>query len=177
MIQTIRTAGKVYFEVSMREEPLPDLKFTLDVHLGKLTKSLRLFGFDAFWDANYNDKEIILFSLSEGRIILTRDKELLENKNVVHGYRVLSQKPDEQLREVFIRFDLKYHINPFSRCMECNGILKEARKEDIIERLFPKTIEYYNSFIMCTVCNRIYWEGSHYERMKKYIESVIKDVN
>ncbi len=161
----------------MKEVPLPDLKFTLDVHLGKLTRFLRLFGFDSFWDANYNDKEIILFSLSEGRIILTRDKGLLANKSVIHGYRVLSQNPDEQLREVFIHFGLKYCIKPFSRCMECNGMLKEAKKEDIIERLYPKTIEYYNTFIMCTGCDRIYWEGSHYEWMKKYIESVIKDVN
>jgi uncharacterized protein with PIN domain len=176
-MQTGVPAPKILFKVFMKEMALSDLKFTLDVHLGKLARSLRLLGFDSYWDASFNDKEIIIFSLSEGRIILTRDKELLENKNVIHGYRVLSQKPDDQLREVFIHFDLKDHIKPFSRCMECNSILKEARKEDISERLFPKTREYYNSFIMCTGCGRIYWEGSHYERMKKYIESVIKDVN
>ena len=161
----------------MKEKQWPELKFTLDVHLGKLAKSLRLFGFDCYDDTNYDDEEIIVFSLSEGRIILTRDKALLNNKNVMHGYRVLSQKPNEQLMEVFNHFGLKDHIKPFSRCMECNGILKEARKEDIIDRLFPKTRDYYQSFIMCTGCGRIYWEGSHYEKMKKYIDSVINNVN
>ena len=161
----------------IKEKQWSELKFTLYVHLGKLAKSLRLFGFDCYYDTNYDDEEIIVFSLSEGRIILSRDKELLNNKNVMHGYRVLSQKPDEQLMEVFNHFGLKDHIKPFSRCMECNGILKEARKEDIIDRLFPKTRDYYQSFIMCTGCGRIYWEGSHYEKMKKYIDSVINNVN
>jgi uncharacterized protein len=176
-MQTGRAVPKTLFTDFMKEMALSELKFTLDVHLGKLARSLRLFGFDSYWDADFNDKEIIIFSLSEGRIILTRDKELLENKNVIQGYRVLSQKPDDQLREVFIHFAMKDQIKPFSRCMECNSILKEARKEDIYDRLFPKTREYYNSFLMCTGCGRIYWEGSHYERMKKYIETVINYVN
>jgi uncharacterized protein len=161
----------------MWENSLHDFKFTLDVHLGKLAKSLRLFGFDSYYDTNYNDEEIIFFSLSEGRIILSRDKELLKNKLVIQGYRILSQKPDEQLREVFRQFNLKDHIKPFSRCMECNGLLTEVKKEDVIDRLFPKTREYFQTFIRCTVCDRIFWEGSHYERMKKYIDSLIKDVN
>jgi uncharacterized protein len=161
----------------MREKPLSDIKFILDVHLGKLARSLRLFGFDAFCDLNYNDNEIIKYSLSDKRIILTRDKELLLRKDVIDGFRILSQNPDEQLKQVLRRFDLKSRINPFIRCMECNGSLEEVTKEDIINRLFPKTREYYFNFKKCKVCDRIYWEGSHYERMRKYIDSVIKDVN
>jgi len=161
----------------MIEKPSSDIKFILDVHLGKLAKSLRLFGFDAFCDTNFDDIEIIRFSLSDKRIILTRDKDLLIRKDVIDGYRILSQKPDEQLKEVFRWFDLKSRINPFTRCMECNGLLEEVLKEEIINRLFPKTREYYYCFKRCTVCNRIYWEGSHYERMRKYIDSLIKDVN
>jgi uncharacterized protein with PIN domain len=102
---------------------------------------------------------------------------LLLRKDVNHGYRILSQKPEEQLKEVFRRFDLKSSINPFTRCLECNGLLEEVPKEEIIHRLFPRTNEYYADFKKCTVCNRIYWEGSHYERMRKYVISVIKDVN
>jgi uncharacterized protein with PIN domain len=161
----------------MSEKPLSDIKFILDVHLGKLAKSLRLFGFDAFCDTNYNDSEIIRFSLFDNRTILTRDKELLIRKDVINGYRILSQKPDEQLKEVLSKFDLKSRINPFTRCTECNGILETVPKEEIIHRLFPKTREFYHNFKKCTVCDRIYWDGSHYERMRLYIDSVIKDVN
>jgi uncharacterized protein len=158
-------------------EPSTEIRFILDVHLGKLAKSLRLFGFDAYCDKNLDDSEIITFSLSEKRTILTRDKELLKNRNVVDGFRIISQKPDEQLKEVFRHYDLKDRINPFTRCTECNGMLEVVSKEDIASRLFPKTLAYYSSFKRCPDCNRIYWEGSHYERMRKYIDSVIKDVN
>jgi uncharacterized protein with PIN domain len=161
----------------MNVKPINVFRFILDVHLGKLAKSLRLFGFDAFIDFTFNDSEIISFSLSENRIILTRDKELLLRKDVNHGYRILSQKPEEQLKEVFSRFDLKSNINPFTRCLECNGLLENVPKEEITHRLLPGTNEYYTDFKKCTVCNRIYWEGSHYERMRKYVLSVIKDVN
>jgi uncharacterized protein len=161
----------------MNEKPISEFRFILDVHLGKLAKSLRLFGFDAFIDTTFNDSEIIRFSLHDKRIVLTRDKELLMRKDVINGYRILSQRPDEQLKEVFDRFDLKSRINPFTRCLECNGLLQEVAKEEIIHRLFPKTIEYYADFKKCKVCDRIYWEGSHYERMRKYVFSVIKDVN
>jgi uncharacterized protein len=161
----------------MKANPLLNIKFTLDVHLGKLAKSLRLCGFDAYYDTNYSDEEIIRFSLSDDRIILTRDKELLKSKDVTRGYRIRSQYVDEQLREVFLRFDLHNKVKPFSRCMECNGLLEEVRKEEIIDRLSPKTSEFYQNFKKCSGCDKIYWEGSHYERMKKYIDSLIKNVN
>ena len=161
----------------MSAKPFSDIRFILDVHLGKLARSLRLFGFDAYCDRNFNDNEIISYAVSDKRIILTRDKELLLRKDVIDGFRILSQNPDEQLKEVLRRFDLKNRINPFIRCMECNGSLEEVTKEEIINRLFPKTREFYSDFKRCTVCDRIYWEGSHYERMRKYIDSVIKDVN
>lgn len=161
----------------MSEKPLSDIRFILDVHLGKLAKSLRLLGFDAFCDTSFDDSKIIRLSLSDRRIILTRDKELLSRKDVIDGYRIISQKPDEQLKEVFRRFDLKNQINPFTRCMECNGLLDDVMKAEIIHRLHPKTREYYGNFKRCQVCDRIYWEGSHYDRMRKYIDSLIKDVN
>jgi uncharacterized protein len=159
-------------------EKLPsEIRFILDVHLGKLAKSLRLFGFDAFYDTDFDDIDIIRFSLSDKRIILTRDKELLKSRDAAPGFRILSQKPDEQLTEVFRRFGLKSQVKPFTRCTECNSLLEDVPKEKIIHRLYPKTCEYYFSFKKCPGCDRIYWEGSHYERMRKYIDSVIKDVN
>ena len=161
----------------MSEKPLSDIKFILDVHLGKLAKSLRLFGFDAFFDTNFSDVEIVRYSLSDDRIILTRDKELLLRKDAINGCRIMSQRPDEQLKEVFRKYDLTNRINPFTRCRECNSLLEGVPKEEIIQRLNPRTREYYNNFKKCTLCDRIYWEGSHYERMRKYIDSVIKDVN
>jgi uncharacterized protein with PIN domain len=158
----------------LRANPLREVKFILDVHLGKLTKYLRLSGFDSYYQTGFNDQEIINMAVANYRIILTRDKELLKNKKVTHGYWIRSRYPDEQLKEVFLRFDLKNQILPFSRCMECNGILEDVSKKEISHRLLPKTLQYYYKFKKCPDCDRVYWKGSHYERMKEYVDNIIK---
>ena len=157
----------------LRAKPLRDTKFILDVHLGRLSKYLRLCGFDTLFEHHLTDGEIINLSLEDHRIILTRDKGLLKNKRVTHGYWIRSTKADEQLREVLNKFDLKNSLHPFTRCLECNGILADVQKEEIIDKLLPKTKDFYNGFKKCQVCNKIYWEGSHYERMKSFIGSLI----
>lgn len=161
----------------MIEGQLSEFRFILDVHLGKLAKLLRLFGFDTICNPDFDDMDIIRFSESDSRIILTRDKGLLRNSKISYGLRILSQDPDEQLREVFRGFALKDHINPFIRCMECNALVEKVMREEIEDRVLQGTLKFYSVFKKCPGCGRIYWEGSHYERMKKYVDSLIKDVN
>jgi uncharacterized protein len=163
--------------IRLRERPLRETRFVLDVHLGKLAKYLRLCGFDTFYKRNFSDFEIIELSALEKRIILTRDLGLLKNKKVTRGYWIRSQYLYAQMKEVFKRFDLSSQILPFTRCMECNGLLTSVPKNEIIDILLPETKEFYNNFLQCKDCMRIYWEGSHYERMKKFIDKLIKDVN
>lgn len=154
----------------LRAKPLRKTRFVLDVHLGRLAKYLRLFGLDTMYMNHYSDTEIIGISVDERRIILTRDRGILKNKKVTHGYWIRSPRPKEQLKEVFSRFDLKKDTHPFTRCMECNGILKNVAMEKIVNRLMPATRKYYSEFRVCTSCERIYWEGSHFERMKRFVE-------
>jgi uncharacterized protein with PIN domain len=156
----------------LREKPLRDVKFVADVHLGKLARYLRLCGFDTYYNTYSNDSDIINISLSDKRNILTRDRELLKNKKVTHGYWIRSAYPDEQLKDVLLRFDLKKKLAPFTRCMECNGLLDDIAKKDILNRLLPKTRQYYRKFKKCRQCDRIYWNGSHYQRMKRRIRSI-----
>jgi len=157
----------------LREKPLRDLKFVADVHLGKLTKYLRLFGFDTYYRTDINDEEIIDLAISDKRVILTKDKGLLKNKKVTHGYYIRSRYPRYQLKEVFLRFDLKNLIASFTRCMECNGLLRDVTKKEILDRLLPKTRQYYRKFKMCNDCNRIYWNGSHWQNMKRDIKTLM----
>jgi len=82
----------------LREKPLRDLKFVADVHLGKLTKYLRLYGFDTYYRTDLNDEEIIDLAGSDKRVILTKDKGLLKNKKVTRGYYIRSRYPRYQLR-------------------------------------------------------------------------------
>jgi len=148
------------------------LKFIADVHLGKLARKLRLLGFDTYFESNLDDNEIIRMSLAEDRIVLSRDKELINNSRITQGYRILSSDPREQIREVMIRFDLQNNLNPFSRCIDCNGMIENVSKESVNEYLPPKTRQYFDEFFRCRGCGKIYWEGSHYENMKKQIQNL-----
>ncbi len=158
--------------VKLRDEPLRRNAFILDVHLGKLAKMLRMLGFDTVYEIDYDDPEIIRRSLLEKRIIITRDRRMLCTKVVTHGYCVRSTDSEEQLREVLDRFDLYSSIRPFYRCMVCNCRVRSVEKAEILHRLEPKTILYYDTFYKCDGCNRIYWKGSHHDRLKDRFEKI-----
>ncbi len=157
----------------LRPVPLRTPKFVVDVHLGRLSKYLRLMGFDTFFEEQANDSRIIKISMEENRTILTRDRNLLKNKKVSRGYWIRSQNPKIQLKEVIQKFDLVGLIKPFTRCLECNNIVVKVPKTDVFEELEHKTREYYTEFWKCPGCNRIYWEGSHFTSMKKFLELIL----
>ncbi len=159
----------------LRENPLRDTRFILDVHLGKLAKYLRMAGFDTLYERHYSDSEIVDISRNEKRIILTRDVGILKYKRVTHGYWIRSQNPVEQFREVIRHFDLYNQFQPFQRCMHCNGVIEKAPKSQVTQHLKPKTRQYYNDFYRCTRCNKIYWKGSHVKRMQELMNSIEKD--
>ena len=153
----------------LRAEPLREPKFVLDVHLGKLARYMRMVGLDTVYKNNSADGELIEISLKEKRTILTKGRGILKRNEVTHGYWVRNEAPGKQLKEVVERFDLKNELKEFSRCLECNSTLIEIEKEKIIDRLPPKIKEWQNEFYYCRVCDKIYWKGSHYEKMKKMI--------
>jgi uncharacterized protein len=164
----------------LRESPLRETKFVLDVHLGKLCKYLRLLGFDCYYRNDLDDDEIVHLSLTENRIILTRDIGILKNGLVTHGYWIRSQNSKEQLSEVIRRFELHQQFRPFFRCISCNGTIGKVNKPDIIHRLEKNTKTYFDTFYQCKSCKKIFWEGSHYENMLQLVNTVIngkEDIN
>ena len=150
-------------------QPPEPIRFILDVHLGKLARRLRLLGFDCTYQNDLDDAEIMQISLAEDRIILTRDRGILKHRKVLHGYLVRSDHVDEQVEEVLIRYSLTDSIQPWLRCMTCNGLLEKVEKTAILNRLEPKTILYYDIFHRCTNCDKIYWQGSHYKKIKDWL--------
>jgi uncharacterized protein with PIN domain len=146
--------------------------FVADGHLGKLTRNLRLFGFDVAYDQNASDEELLEVMTSENRALLTRDRRLLMHAVVRHGYCPRSQNADEQTIEVIRRFDLLEFVAPFTRCLRCNAPLEEAAKAEIIDKLEPLTKIYYNQFRRCPGCKHIYWPGSHFSKLQKRINEI-----
>jgi hypothetical protein len=152
--------------------PNQHVAFVLDVHLGKLARLLRLFGFDVYYDTGYSDAAIVAIALQQSRIVLTRDIGLLKYKLVQYGYWLRSQQPEEQLTEVLTRFALCDAVHPFSRCIACNGAIVEVVKERIVHLLPPNTKKIFTEFYQCSQCDKVYWKGSHYENMLRRIEHI-----
>ena len=146
-------------------------KFVADVHLGKLARLLRLLGFDTLYKNDYTSKEFLQIGSKEDRIVLSRNSSLVRNKEL-KCLIIASEDPLLQLKQVVHQFGLKNQIHPFTRCIICNGILKPVAKESVHHQLQKNTVLYFNEFWQCQNCKRIYWKGSHYERMKKTIESI-----
>jgi hypothetical protein len=155
--------------VRVRPEPLREVRFVLDVHLGRLAAYLRMLGFDSLYRNDYDDPQLAGISRGEKRILLTRDRGLLKRSIVTHGYCVRHTQPRDQLAEVVERYDLYRLIDPFRRCIACNGLLEGISKEDIGDRLPPDTKEAYAEFKRCQSCGQIYWKGSHVRRMQQLI--------
>ncbi len=153
----------------LRATPLRNPKFVLDVHLGKLAKLMRLSGFDTLYKNDYDDKEIVKISVDQKRTILTRDTGLLKRKEITHGYFIRNIKAEKQLEEVITRFDLAKSIKPFTRCLLCNTELRSVPKDEILNRIPPKVKKYQTEFSICENCNKIYWKGTHYEKMLKIL--------
>jgi hypothetical protein len=157
----------------VRPAPLRDTRFVLDVHLGRLAMYLRMLGFDTLYRNDYADDELARISSREGRILLTRDRGLLKRSVVTHGYCLRSTNPHHQLAEVMRRFDLRRSVAPFQRCLHCNTLLRAVDKAAISHRLQPYTRQHYHEFRHCPACDRVYWRGSHFERMQRFIEMVV----
>ena len=157
---------------SLRPKPLRTLRFIADVHLGKLSRLLRLLGLDTVYRTDYEDRLIIETARDEQRIILTRDLGILKNRHVERGYWIRSVDPVRQAREVIQRFDLLTQLNPFSLCTQCNHRVRKVEKEMVAEQLPRRTRESFETFYLCEGCGRIDGEGSHVKHLKDRIEFV-----
>ena len=145
-------------------------RFVVDNHLGRMAYYLRMLGFDTLYRNDYQDDELAQTAEQEGRILLTRDRRLFMRNQVQRGYWVRSLSPRQQILEVVQRYNLKAQITPFRRCIRCNGILQLVSKEAVLDRLEPLTRLYFDDFRICPDCQQVYWKGSHYERMRQFID-------
>jgi uncharacterized protein len=157
----------------LKNRPLRNPRFVLDVHLGRLAKYLRVMGFDTLYQNYYSDNKIVEISNLEKRIILTRDKGILMRNAVQRGYWVRNTGVQDQAIEIIRKFDLFKMIRPFKRCMECNGLIEPVSKESIIHLIQARTRQYYEEFFRCTGCLKVYWKGSHYGRMNQFIKAIL----
>ncbi len=154
--------------------PLPGCPaFILDQHLGRLAAYLRMLGFDTLYRNDYDDPELAQISHREGRVLLTRDVGLLKRSLITHGYYVRETHRERQLVEIMRRFNLPGMVAPFKHCMKCNGLLHPVEKSAVLHRLPDSAARCYEEFHMCASCQRIFWKGTHFERMHTLMTRVL----
>lgn len=154
----------------LRPMPLRKSRFVADVHLGTLARNLRLLGFDTVWRRDLDDATIIDIASAGRRIILTRDKGILKNGRVTHGYWVRATDPEKQLDEVLHALDLGRSIRPYTRCMECNGKLDHIARSEAAGSVPLQVFLAFREFKRCHRCGRTYWRGSHLRRLDAIVE-------
>ncbi|MFS4461064.1 DUF5615 family PIN-like protein [Bdellovibrio sp. HCB2-146] len=147
-------------------------KFLVDENLLGLLRRLRMMGYDSTSMQGASDRDIQTSAEQERRIILTRDRKFFEKLPAEDVYYVKSELPKEQLREVLKQFPLQDEV-PLSRCFECNAPIRSVEKETVRDKVDAKTFNLYVDFYECPSCQKIYWEGSHFQKMQREIESLI----
>lgn len=157
-------------------KPLPPgpPRFVADAHLGGLARLLRMAGFDTLYDNHYEDAAMAAMANRENRVLLTRDRALLMHRVVIHGCYVHAVKPKAQLRELYQRFDLVAHAKPFSLCMSCNSPLQAVDKQAVLDRLPPRVQARHERFLRCDECDRIFWEGTHWQDMRALLDTLTR---
>jgi uncharacterized protein with PIN domain len=157
-----------------QQVPGAPLRFLLDVHLGTLARRLRLLGVDtAYESTDIGDPALAARSAAEKRVMLSRDRGLLRRRELWAGAFVYSTRPEEQLRDVLDRF--RPELKPWTRCTACNGLLKEATKEQVADQLQGGTQRSYDVFAQCQQCGRAYWKGAHHEQLVAIVERALEE--
>lgn len=153
-------------------------RFVADGHLGKLARNLRLLGLDTAYERDADDRRLIEIMVKEDRALLTRDRRLLMHSVVREGYCPRSADAFEQTQEVLKRFALSKSsslLAPYRRCLRCNGLLEPVSKAEVSQLLAsePLTLRYYDEFRKCASCGKIYWPGTHFQKLMARVKSLM----
>lgn len=157
----------------VRPEPLREPRFIADAHLGRLAGYLRMLGFDTAYENAIDDPALVDVAARQHRIVLTRDRDLLMHRAVTHGVYVRGRRPREQLEYLLDRLDLRAVLQPFTRCIRCNAILEDVPLSKVALQVPEDIAQRHRQFRRCTGCDQAYWPGSHYQRMRVFVERLV----
>jgi uncharacterized protein with PIN domain len=131
-----------------------------------------MLGFDVLYSNCADDAELARISDEQNRILLTRERDLLKRSAVTRGYWVRETDGRRQVETLIMRFDLAGAIHPFTRCLVCNELLRPASENEVHAQVPSRIREWCDKFQKCGRCGRVYWQGSHYRRMLRWIEEL-----
>lgn len=148
-------------------------RFLCDEHLQRLARWLRAAGYDAALQPGVDDGVLLARARREGRLLLTLDRALAERRDSGCVRRLPSHDPREQLRHLVAEFGLDLDARAFTRCLRCNVEVEEADPAtvDVPERVRDRCTR----FRRCPRCGRVYWEGTHVERLRGLFRQAVAE--
>lgn len=144
------------------------MKFLLTDELGRLARWLRILGFDAIIEKD--KRNLVLQSLRDERIILTRDSKMsrFSGTRIVH---VDSDFVEKQLAQVIKALNLQIEKDRlFTLCILCDEELAPVDKAEVKDLVPGYVYETQSKFMKCPKCRKIYWQGSHWELVQKFLD-------
>ena len=156
------------------------LKFIVDSNVGKLAKWLRMMGYDALSFDGSDDSHMVTMALADGRVILTRDTQIVKRRVVTSGQLkvilLTSDNPERQMRQVIDTLNLNCQFQPFTICLECNQPLEERSREQVKSLVPPYVFQTQSQFVECPACHRVYWRGTHWKAMSRRLKMFVNKI-
>ncbi len=150
--------------------------FIVDAMLGNLAKKLRILGYDSKYFSSIEDDKLIAIAKNEKRIILTKDAQLtkIAERQNVDAVLIRGNDEFEQIAQINVKIKLERFVMDTnnSRCIVCNGNLQPIEKYRVIGKIPEGVLEREEKFWMCDSCKKIYWEGTHFEKLQEFVDKL-----
>lgn len=151
-------------------------RFILDTNVGKLARWLRMLGYDTLFINDVDDNELIAIGLNDKRVLLTKGTQIMLRRVVTSGrlkaVLIEDDNPKDQLRQVarVMKIDQE---RKFTRCLECNKLLVPKGKDEVRALVPAYVFKTQSQYFQCHACQRIYWRGTHWQRMNREMEALM----
>lgn len=148
------------------------MRFVADAMLKKLARWLRILGFEAIYPDDIADSRVMAVAKQKRAVLLTQDVELC-GRAARHGigcYLVPRVSTERQIALIARLYALPIADFPSrTLCPKCNGALKEVGKTQVRGKIYPQVYAKHRKFWTCARCGKVYWRGTHWEKIKKAV--------
>jgi uncharacterized protein with PIN domain len=147
------------------------MRLFCDEMLGATARWLRAAGYDTMLaEPGRTDPEILDQCRGDGRILVTRDRQLAQAAAPeVRTVLLIGDDPDRHAQALCEALGVDWTLAPFTRCLVDNARLEPAGANDLA-RMPVSSRALPGPFRTCPCCGRVYWPGSHVRRMIAQLE-------
>lgn len=141
---------------------------------GGLARWLRVLGVDASYTPGIEDGALVAHAQAEGSVLLSSDGKMFERRPLATGqvrnlHLPVGLRLVEQVRFVVHALGITPGL---PRCTLCNGGLEGVDRADVSDVVPARSLIWAREFYRCTACGHVYWEGTHWRRIRAVRESV-----